>query len=253
MLVVAIAAFADDVVFEQDFGGSGTHEVGHGDAAYIPLGHDGVDFVADDADGVLAAGTEVDLWGVDICDVGVEVAVQDLWRGLSIGRRADGSALVQHEVAVLYDGVAVENVDHCIAVVTSEIHELHIVECHFGFDDFDAGAIGEIHLFYVASHSVLEPYFEMFRFIETVELHPVASGIGTNHGSVDGEEDCSGIDTRNLVVDDQHVVGGDGKVGVDEKTVWALGDRAVGDVNQIGQGIGGAVAGADPLGVQNRC
>ena len=84
-MVVAIATVFDDVFFKEDLGGAHSHEVGDGDAAGVEYGVGAMDGVTHDADGVVATGAEVDLWDVEAVNIGVELAVGDLWRALSVG------------------------------------------------------------------------------------------------------------------------------------------------------------------------
>ena len=87
--------------------------------------------------------------------------------------------MIQHEIAVFNDWVAVEDVDDSIAVISCEINEFHVVEGHIGVNDFDAGAVGEIHLFDVAASSILEAHAEMLRLVKTIKLDSVC--VGANH------------------------------------------------------------------------
>ena len=203
LLVVAVASVFDDVVLEEHLGVADAQEVGDGDAASMIDRPGAVDVVADNADGVFAAGTEVDLRHVEVVHIRVEFAVGDLWGALAVGRRADGGSLVQHEIAVVDDRVAVEDVDGGVAVVGGEIHKLHIVEGDVRLDDFDASAVGEIHLMQVAFGGVLEPHAEGIVFA-AIDLDTFCVGAG--HGSVDGDEDAGGVDADDLVVDEQHVL-----------------------------------------------
>ena len=85
LLVVTIATIFDGIVLQQDFGVADTHEVGHGNTTRMEGSPGPMDVVSDDADGVVTARTEVDLWSVEAVDIGIEFAIQDLWRSLSVG------------------------------------------------------------------------------------------------------------------------------------------------------------------------
>ena len=79
LLIVAIAAFFDDIVFDKHLCRAHTHEVGDGDTAGMVLSPTVNDLVADDADRVSAARTKVELWAVDAVHIGIECVIQDLW------------------------------------------------------------------------------------------------------------------------------------------------------------------------------
>lgn len=247
LLVVAVTAFPDDIVFQEHFGIADTHEVGYRDAAAEPGGVEGIDLVSDDTDGVGTSGSKVDLRAVDAVDVGVEFAIQDLGRGLSVGRRADGCALVQHEIAVLDFRVAVEDVDHGVAVASGEVGEFDIVEGDVRLNHLDACAVGEVQLFHEAVGSVFESHAELLG-LGAVEFHTVAGDVAVDR-PVDGDQHAGGVDTGDLVVDEQHVIVRDGEVLVDGEHGSNVGDHAVSGGNEVGQCVGGAVAGAGPLGV----
>ena len=187
LLVVAIAVVFYDVVFQQDFGFVGVHQVGDGDAArhVVAASFDGA---IHDADGVSSARSEVDLWLVDVGGhIVVEGAVCDLRRAFSVDGRTNGRAFVVLEEAVVKDGVAVHEVDRLRPGTGPEKPEVAVHKRRFAPDDLEFSQISKQDFRKTTR----------FRAVLKAERGVVGSGVAANpavkvfgtfcnHGTFDG-------------------------------------------------------------------
>ena len=166
---------------------------------------------------------------------------------MSVGGRADGRTVVDHEDAFLESGIAVHEVDHGAAVACSEIEELTVDEGYLRLNDLDASAITEVHLVQFAFRGVFESHAE---WVVHGSIDGDTHGVGALDGAFDGDEHAGGIDLGDFVVDDQHVVGRDRQVVSDGEFRSVVGDVAVGGGDEVAHGIGRPVTWAGPLRLQ---